>query len=241
MHLEAAQIVLCSVTFTLAAAAATEFKSLWHHSPPTFHHPPPRRSCSLHSSGDEIIRTKLSRTKNILIFLWEFHIINRVQTLLKNPEGKSFAWCRQGFVPKSIMCTYTGMSPTMDCSICSRSSKRRAQYKWSESTLFFFQHGAFIRVERPGPFKGHSGEKTYCLVKIGCPLSGPRAAYWVTSCWLASKSSVGYLKGGQSLDPCQVGCSHTEKWLAVHYQQYSPRSLDTSHILKCTVWGCNTR
>lgn len=41
MHLEAAQIVLCSVTFTLAAAAATEFKSLWHHSPPTFHHPPP--------------------------------------------------------------------------------------------------------------------------------------------------------------------------------------------------------
>lgn len=130
------------------------------------------------------------------------------------------------------MCTYIGMSPTPYCSICSRSSKRRAQYKWSESTLFFFQHGAFIRVERPGPFKGHSREKTYCSVKIGCPLSGPCTAYWVTSCWLASKSSVGYLKGGQSLDPCQFGCSHTGKWLAVHYQQYSPRSLDTSDIPK---------
>lgn len=76
---------------------------------------------------------------------------------------------------------------------------------------FVLSNMAHLSVfERQGPFKGHSRKKkTYCSVKIGCPLSGSCTEYWVTSCWLMLKSSAGYLKGAQSLDHCQYGCSCT--------------------------------
>lgn len=115
----------------------------------------------------------------------------------KNPEGKSFAWCRQGFVPKSIMCTYIGMSPRWIAAFepFITSSLNTNGLK----ALCSFQHGAFICVERQGPFKGHSRERerrheTYCSVKTGCPLPGPCSEYGVTRCGLCESLLLGTWK-----------------------------------------------